>query len=170
LDHVAVELQVEPRQPAKLGALSFTLALKNNTKQALRVHNPYDLVTYILTNAEGWPISLPAPASRLKILRQGPFINRKTAYLAVTGINRAGVRQDIDEEIAREVITIEAGSTYAYDLRIDKVAAPAGPTGPATLTAGDYGLAFILPLLLAGKSTEFSRTLGTDTIPVTLSD
>lgn len=169
LDHLTVDLHYEPQQPASLGAITFTLAIKNKSKQSLTLHNPYDLVTYILTNAEGWPINLPAPASRLKINRQGPFVNRKGNYLKVSGVTVDQAQQDIDVEVAKEVIIVGAGSTYAYELQIDKIAAPQGQDSPQNITSGKYGLAFILPLILPATDPQFSRTLGSDTIIINVS-
>ena len=166
LDDIAVFIEYEPDQPASSGSLAFTLRIENKSAQSVMLNNPYDLLTYTLTNEEGWPISLPAPPSRLKIHYRGPFTNRKAHYMKITEITSDQEQKDIGAEVAKDIITVEAASTYVYELQIENVVAPEGQTKPTKIVAGKYDIDFILPLISATEGQQPGRVLESGNISI----
>lgn len=155
-------LSVKPSQAASRG-LEFTISAYNRNTDAITLHNPYDVLTYQLGNSAGWPIGPRAPGSRIKV---GRYIDR-TGYLRVRAIRIDGTVADLDAELEANALTVKAGSTYAWDVAIDKVNPPENqPDGPTTIVAGEYTLSCMIALVALVPSDPPGATITTSAVHV----
>ena len=158
-----LSLSIEPEQAAGDG-LAFTVSAYNQSPSAITLHNPYDVLSYQLGNGEGWPIAQRAPGSRIKA---GRHVDR-TGYLRVRGIRVDGQPvADVSKELQASALAVQAGSTYAWDLTIDKVVAPENkPDAPTSIVPGEYKLSALIALVALVPSDPPGATIATGVIPV----
>lgn len=161
---VSAALEVAPRQPGSAGAIALRLRLSNAGDAPVSLKNPYDLLTYSLSNGDGWPIGQVAPPSRIKT--NGKGAERRLAYLAVAAVTVADAARDVAAEVAAATITIPPRASYAYDLRIETVVGPQGAAGPVTIVPGSYSLGCVLSLIAAVASDPAGAVLQTGKLAV----
>ena len=142
------------------------LALTSDfSTEPVTLHNPFDVLTYQLGNAGGWPVAQRAPTSRIKA---GRYVDR-TGYLRVRGIRVDGKAAEVATELESNSLTVRAGSTYAYDLAIDQIVAPQDqPDGPTTIVPGDYTLSCLIALVALVPSDPPGATITSGDVRVTV--
>ena len=162
LDRLSVFVDYVASQPAESGGIEFSLIFDNASSDDIELLNPYDLITYTLTDEAGWPVSLDAPASRIVANSPSPFVSQKGEYLKVIEIVSGKSKREIDEEVKAERTIIPHNSSYTYTLQIDKMM-PHSEDGKSkdktSLTKGKYGLTLTLPLISFVANKEYSRIL-----------
>ncbi len=166
LQGVTAVLEVAARQPASAGAIALRLRLGNGSDAPVSLKNPYDLLTYSLSNDGGWPIGQVAPPSRIKT--NGKGAERRLGYLAVAGVTMGDVAQDPATEVAASTITIPARGSYTYDLRIETVVGAQGAAGPVTIVPGSYSVGCVLSLIAAVPSDPAGAVLQTGKLGVVI--
>jgi len=161
-----VELVYEADQRATEG-LRFSVSLHNTGAKPITLHNPYDVLTYSLGDAEGYPLGLPAPASRLKVRRATPDLGRRKAYLDVIGIWRDGERLDADDELIHDELSVGGGERYSYDLVIRRVRRAQADPEPVDIGRGQYRLQLMV-LLRTTSQRSTSAILETPEVRIRL--
>ncbi len=157
LTGLELALAVEPVQAAGPG-LTFSVSLQNGSAAAISLHDPYDVLTYRLADAGGWPIAQASPRSRLEA---GQFVDR-SGYLRVQAVRIDGVAVvDPATHVESDSVTIPAGSTIVYELVIDHVTPPRGAAEPTTVVAGAYTLSCMSALTALGPSEPPGATMAT---------
>ena len=86
--------------------------------------------------------------------------------MKITEITSDQEQKDIGAEVAKDIITVEAASTYVYELQIENVVAPEGQTKPTKIVAGKYDIDFILPLISATEGQQPGRVLESGNISI----
>jgi hypothetical protein len=170
LDVLVVTLDCQDEQTIAAGGLRFTLEIASQSNDVIRLHNPYDLVTYLLTDSEGWPVSLQRPPSRMDLHPDASIQHLRERYLPVVEI-RTDRMLTLAEEIERDEIELAPRAAYACVYRIrERLTAPSGAVRQQeriAMTPGTYRLVVTQPLIASGGISA-SRLLQSPPIPITL--
>jgi hypothetical protein len=166
LKGLTVFLEVEPDQATGAKPLTFRVRLENGSTASIAVKNPYEQLTYSLTGEDDWPISQKAPPSRIKVPETGKELRPK--YLRVVGVTSGKAKLPAEAEVARDVVQVPPGSSYSYDLRIEKVVLTEGQEAPTPIGSGTYGLQCLLSLLPAEPADSPGVILQTERVTVQL--
>ena len=134
---------------AAVDGLRCTVTIENAADKARKLHNPYDVLTYVLGDADGWPIGLAAPASRLKLHRQTADLGKRKAYLDVIAVSRNGVASNTDEELAEDDISIGGHEHYVYEVAIRHAHPAYQDPQTVDIGPGRYTVRFLLLLRTA---------------------
>ncbi len=162
---LVARLAAEPRQR---DVITFTLEVVNTSTATITLANPYDGVTYTLTDGEGWPIGLRAPGRSVKV--DGPKRRpraQKASYLAVRAISVADAEVDTADGVEADTTDLAPASSYRLTLEIASRAASEGDE-PQPLTPGTYHLSILLPLTWTVGGDESDLTVASEEITVTL--
>jgi len=168
LDKLTVFVEYAASQSADSRGIAFSLIFENASANDIELLNPYDLITYTLTDEAGWPIGLDAPASRL-VANSPAFVSQKGDYLKVTNIVSGESPKDIEAEVKAENTVIPHNSAYTYMLQIDNMIPHSedGKAGVKTgLGKGKHGLTLTLPLISFVANKEYSRTTQSPNIEI----
>lgn len=164
-----VQLMYAPTQPAAQG-LQFQVVLRNDSSRTRKLHNPYDVLTYVLGDAEGWPLGPAAPASRLKLNPKRSNVAKRLAYLDVTGItieDRALSTDEVAAELESNTVAIAGQQRYTYHLAIRQAHPAHDHPDLVELAPGSYQLRAML-LVRTANFRPASSVLGTANLSIQL--
>ena len=156
---LGAHLRADSRQWSSPPALHLRLEVTNHGRGAVELHNPYESATYLLTDAEGWPIGVAEPVRAVRV-RPRPLPSSRASYLALTGIALDGEAVDGDADTA--TFELASGSTLAFDLAVRSVLAKYGSDTVQAPEPGEYGLGMILTLAWSEREQRHKEMLKTD--------
>ncbi|HVX16575.1 MAG TPA: hypothetical protein VHA73_00955 [Acidimicrobiales bacterium] len=144
----SAQLDYEPVSRATPPRLTFTLRLSNDTAgDVVFVSNPYEGLTYSLSDADDWPVAVDRPVREAKIEGTSPSRSARRSYLAVDGVEVAGEAVDPGVAIEDDEIQLAPGDSLVYRLAVEqRTGRDDDKAGP--LTEGKYTLRVLLPLSL----------------------
>jgi hypothetical protein len=170
LDMLAVTIDCRDKQTIAAGGLEFTLGIANQSDDPIHLHNPYDLITYLLTDSDGGTASPQRPPSRTDFHVDASIRRLREHYLPVVQIH-AGRTITLAEELERDEIEIAPRAAYSYLYRIrERLTDSSGQDQSqerVALTPGIYRLIVTQPLIASGGISA-TRLLQSPPIPVTL--
>lgn len=158
-------------QKASEPGLRFRLVITNESADAVELRNPYESLSYEVTDGEGWPIATAKPVSKARVdgPARGPGANAD--YLALDGVDVDGESVAPDAAIATATFAVPPGGALALDLVVPTVltayqATTAGPPAP-----GDYHVKVLLPLKWsAGDQTQSFMLRSASAMDITVTD
>ena len=151
------------------GALDFVVIVSNESDETLVVDNPYEGLTYQLTDLHGWPIGMNAPTRNAKVRGPKPPASAKRPYVDLRHAGLDGEELEPSEVIEAEHIELEAGGELALGLRIDQVRASHDSADLVAPANSEYHLTVLLPLAWTARGTHATRLLrNADPVTITL--
>lgn len=151
-------LEWAPEQRSSPPTIAFRLRIVNDTPSGITVQNPYDGVTYSLSDAEGWPISIRQPARLARL--PGPRRPKdKLGYLSVLAIDLDGDSVAPAEGIEREELRLEPGSMVGFDFAITHAAAKEGDDATVPVHPGTYHVTLVANLRWVQDGEPDTRSL-----------
>lgn len=150
-------LEWESEQGSSPPRLAFRLSIANDTGSGITLQNPYDDITYSLTDAEGWPISLPQPARSARL--PGPRRPKdKSDYLSVVAMELDDDRIEPEAGIDRDDLPLAPGSRLSFDFSIGHATSRDGD-GIVPIAPGTYHVAVLANLRWHAADKPEQRSL-----------
>lgn len=171
LSGITATVEADRMQAITSGGITVDFEVTNHGHKIVSLLNPYDLITPMVLNKEGWPVTLPQPPSKLEI--NTPVQYHARMPFAVVRISQDGV-EVAEKEWEKEKIQIAPGGHYRITLQFREILAdpntspaPASPPKKIPISPGQYRIRF--SVLLISRSGERAHTvLESDPISVNL--
>lgn len=142
-------------------ALRFSLEITNTGDRSVVLTNPYEGVTVEVTDGEGRPRALPAPARAAKTGRWDRALEAREQYIRLVGFRVDG-GESPPEQWHAEVVHLPAGAAVTMDLAVERMRSAPGAQEAVSVTAGIYTVQVLVPLRWHVGSEATQATLRND--------
>lgn len=150
-----------------VGAVPFSLRLRNISGASITLANPYEGTTYHLISAAGTPVQVVAPPSQAKV--HSPVDpTARLAYLDLTGASIDGASSPPATFIAMSTIELPPDGEIVLDLAVRTAINPADRSTLEHVAAGAYQLVVMVQAAAESDGKRQPILLRTsDGLPVT---
>jgi hypothetical protein len=135
---ISADMVADDEQSSDPPSIRLALHIVNHADDSIEVGNPYDSLTYQITDGEGWPVTVPSPARRRRVNGPQRPASSKASYLALTGMSVDGEELEVDEAGELRRLTLEPGAVLELGLAIPAVLVAYGETATAPPADGEY--------------------------------
>ena len=165
LSHRAVVGTAPPR-------IAFELRIVNDAiDDMVLTANPYENLTYFLSDAEGWPVQMAAPPHPTKVdHREPPQPSDRMTYLAVTDVQLSGAPIVVGDAVQLSELPLPKGDALIYGLAVSSMTDRRHGSRPSPLRPGHYELSVLLSLTWRSAAAERYLMLSSDPLPVTVEE
>lgn len=126
--------------------LHFRLKVSNKSDETIQLHNPYESISYQITNSEGWPVTVSAPPRAAKIHGPRRSPSAKARYLDVTNADQDGKNITVEDAMTARTFDLQVGVTLSFGLRVGYVLPTPQSDTPVPVPTGEYHLKVLLPI------------------------
>ena len=172
--NISVFTELDTVQNASFGHIEFNLEIVNGNSVDIGIKHPFDFISYMLLDEEGYPIKTPPSGSRLKrherLWEDLDPIYRKFTVVKITENDK---EKCIKEELLKKIINIGPNSKYKITLQVKKIIDDSKDTlgNIIKIPPGQYKISiiFVLAILLPDNGFD-RRLLKLKQIPVNLTN
>lgn len=146
LPFLAEVVYEDEQSPPPLG-LRFRLTITNQSEESLCLNNPYESVSYQITNSEGWPITVSPPPRSAKLHPSRRSPQAKATYLALTEADLQGKSLTVETAVESKIFELQPEGILTLGLEVNHIIVYGeGNTIPLPAKADQYTLNILLPL------------------------
>ncbi|WP_008313933.1 hypothetical protein [Leptolyngbya sp. PCC 6406] len=166
---LTVKVECIDQQSSSTQCLDFRLKVTNESDTSIQLSNPYESVSYQMTDGEGWPVTIGAPPRAAKINGPRRTPATKAKYLAVTNVDLDEESITVEEALTASKFDLHSGSTLILGLRIGYMLRNTQSNMPIPLAAGEYHVTMLFPMSWVADGKKDAVLLrSTDAFTITL--
>lgn len=160
--NLSVFTELDTVQDAGFGHLEFRIEIINGNNVDIGIKHPFDFISYMLLDKDGYPIETPPSGSRLKRSERlwedlAPIYEKFT----IVEITENDKEKNIKEELLKKIINIGPNSTYTITLQVNKIidGSKDTPGNIIKIPPGSYKISIIFVLVIQLPDDRFDRRL-----------